>query len=313
VTRSIVFRWYDRQQADEIYSTWTGAQGLQRIEEARGKEGEASGEQPPLGTPGVATTDSLERLLREWQAQGLAAQQISAVPAGRPSDRLLRYELICDACTKAEWRAKEAFLIRHLGGVRKYVPGAGVSPEEAGQLQAEMEARYADSRAGQFDWQTWPFLREGLERLGWERWDAAFRGSYEADKATRRAGVERSLRENYQALEELGRLLQEGERQGWALAVYEGNDERLPFPPPASLEESVRQTEAEVDAARHEAERMMQQRRRFQRVVVPGILLLVFLFLGLFFTQSFLGAVIVAAVICGLVGGVVVLILRRSS
>lgn len=325
---NIVFRWYDRQQADEIYCAWTGAQLLQRLEAQRKAGGQPdgpsdgpsggqvdgpSGGQPPLGTPGVATTESLERLLRDWQARGLGEQQISAVPVERPSDRLLHYELICDACTRAEWRAKEAFFIRHLGGLRKETPGESVSAEEAVQLQAEMEASYASSRQGHFSWQAWPLLREVLERLEWQRWQAAFRGSYERDKSIRRAGVERSLRENYQALAELKRLLQEGDEQGWALAVYEANDERLPFPPPAILDEAVRQTEAAVDAARQEAERTLARRQRVQRVVVPILLLLVFFFLGVFFTQSFLGAVIATAVICGIVGGVVWLIVRRSS
>ncbi len=322
---NIVFRWYDRQQADAIYCTWTGAQLLQRLEATQGKAGGPSngsaggpldgpsGGQPPLGTPGIATTDSLERLLREWQARGLAEQQISAVPVERPSDRLLHYELICDACTRAEWRAKEAFFIRHLGGLLKELPGESVSAEEAVQLQTEMEASYVSSRQGHFSWQAWPLLRQGLERLEWERWQAAFRGSYEREKTIRRAGVERSLREHYQAFEELRRRLQEGDEQGWALAVYEANDERLPFPPPAILDEAVRQTEAAVDAARHEAERILRRRQRVQRVVVPLLLLLVFFFLGVFFTQSFLGAVIITAVICGIVGSVVWLIVRRSS
>jgi hypothetical protein len=308
VPGNIVFRWYDREQADEIYCTWTGAQLLERLQAAQRKEGG----QPPLGTPGVATTDSLEGLLREWQTRGLAEQRISEVPAERPSDRLLRYELICDACTRAEWRAKEAFFIRHLGGLRKDRPGESISTEEAVQLQAGMEANYASSREGRFSWQQWPLLCEGLEQLEWERWEAAFRGSYARDKTIRRAGVERSLRENYQAFEELQRLLQEGARQGWALAVYEANDERLPFPPPALLDEAVRETEAAVDAARHEAERALARRQRMQRVVVPILLVVVFFFLGFFFTQSFPGAVLVTALICGLVGGVVWLILRRS-
>jgi hypothetical protein len=307
VPGNIVFRWYDRQQADEIYGTWTGAHLLQRLDGQR-KEGG-----PPLGTPGVATTESLEGLLREWQARGLAEQQISNVPVERPSDRLLYYELICDACTRAEWRAKEAFFIRHLGGLRKATPGESVSAAEALELQTEMEAEYISSRQGRFAWQTWLLLREGLERLEWKRWEAAFRRSYEEDKTIRRAGVERSLRENYQAFEELGRLLREGDERGWALVVYEGNDERLPFPPPALLDEAVRQTEAAVDAARHEAERTLARRQRVQRVVVPILLLVVFLFLGVFFTQSFLGAVMVTAVICGIVGVVIWLILRRSG
>jgi hypothetical protein len=309
VPGNIVFRWYDRKQADEIYCTWTGEQLLQRLQAGQRKEDA----QPPLGTPGVATTDSLEGLLREWQTRGLAERRIRDIPAERPSDQLLRYELICDACTSAEWRAKEAFFIRHLGGLRKETPGESVGPEEALELQAGMEASYASSRAGHFSWQTWPLLREGLERLEWERWTAAFRQSYEKDKTIRRAGVERSLRENYAALEELRRLLQEGERQGWALAVYEANDERLPFPPPEVLNGAIRETEAAVDTARHEAEQALARRQRVQRIVVPILLVVVFLFLGFFFTQSFLGAVLVAAVICALVGGVVWLILRRSS
>ncbi len=306
---NIVFRWYDRKQADEIYGTWTGAHLLQRLEAGQRKDGG----QPPLGTPGVATTDSLEGLLREWQTCGWAEQPIREVPAERPSDHLLRYELICDACTRAEWRAKEAFFIRHLGGLRKETPGESVGPEEALELQAGMEASYTSSREGRFSWQAWPLLREGLERLEWQRWTAAFRQSYEKDKTIRRAGVERALQENYQALEELGQLLQQGERQGWALVVYEANDERLPFPPPAVLAGAVRETEAAVDAARHEAERALARRQRVQRVVVPLLLVAVFLLLGFFFTQSFLGAVLVAAVICALVGGVIWLILRRSS
>jgi hypothetical protein len=324
VTGSIVFRWYDRQMADEIYSAWSGAQLLRRLEaDTRTTEEAAEREQAvaaaapagasPLGKPGVATTASLERLLRAWQAEGVAGQPIRAMPVERPSDRLLHYELICDACTQAEWRAKEAFFIRHLGALRRDTPEQSISPGDALVLQADISAHYDDSRAGRFAWQTWPLLAEGLERLEWERFAGALRSSYQADKPTRRAGVERALLENYAALETLRQRLREGDAHGWALVVYEANDERLPFPPPALLEEAMRQTEDEVDAARQAAERSLARRRRFQRVVVPVILLVVFWLLGFFFTQSFVGASLVAVVICGIVGGVVWLIVRRST
>ena len=304
---SIVFRWYDRTLADEVYSTWTIAQLQGRLEADKRKEAG----QPALGKPGVATTDSLERLLVDWRAQGYAGTHISQILAERASDRLLRYELICDACSQAEWRAKEAFLIRHVTGLR-----AGADEEVGGAAYLspdELEAQYAASREGRFRWGDWPALTEALARLEWERWTAAFRASYAADKATRRSGVERALRDNYEAFEELRRRLSEGEQQGWALVVYDANDERLPFPAPPILEEAVRQTEEEVAEGRRAAEATLARRRRFWRIVVPIILLILFLLLSFLFTQSLIGGLIGTALIALIVGVVVYLIIRPQA
>jgi hypothetical protein len=306
VPGSIVFRWYDRARADDMVSTWTVEQLLARLEaENAGKI------EQPLGRPGVATSDSLRQLLEEWQRQGYTGERISQVPAERASDKLLRYELICDACTQAEWRAKEAFFLRHVNGLR-----GGMSESSSGLTlleSAELEQRYAASREGRFRWQEWPALNEALERLTWERWQETFRASYELDKPTRRAGVERVLRENYAAFEELQQRLAEGEQQGWALTIYDANDERLPFPPPPMLMDAVRQTEAEVAEARREAEATLARRRRFQRVVVPIVLIAVFLLLSFIFTQSILGGVVGTGLILLIIAIVIFLTIRQPG
>lgn len=304
---SIVFRWYDRAQADEIYSAWTAGQLLARLEADKAKDGM----QPPLGKPGVATTDSLERLLRDMQARGYGDTPIRQFPTERASDPLLHYELICDACTQAEWRAKEAFLIRHITGLRM---DAGQEFSSAAYLSpAELEEQYAASREGHFRWQDWPALTQALGRLDWNRWQDTFRASYEADKATRKAGVERALRDNYAAAEELRQRLKEGEEHGWTLVVYNANDERLPFPPPPILLGAVRQTEAEVAEARRAAEATLARRRRFQRIVVPIVLLVLFLVLSFLFTQSILGGLIGTVLIVLIIGAVVYLIIRPQA
>jgi hypothetical protein len=307
VPGSIVFRWYGRAQADDIYNTWTVRQLRARLETEQ-----ASGEgQSPLGKPGVATTESLERLLADWQAQGYTDARICQIPAERASDRLLRYELICDACTQAEWRAKAAFFIRHVTGLRA---GAGEEMGSAIALSpAELEERYAASREGRFRWREWPALTEALDRLDWNHWVETFRASYAAHKDTRRAGVEGALRDNYRAFEELRGLLKEGEQQGWTLVIYDANDERLPFPAPPILMEAVRQTEAEVAEARREAEATLAQRRRFQRIVVPIVLLMIFSLLSFLFTQSLIGGVVGTVLIVLIISIVVYLIIRPQA
>lgn len=303
---SIVFRWYDRARADDIVSIWTVEQLLTRLEAQS-----ANKDDQPLGRPGIATTDSLEKLLADWQRQGYGGERISQVPAERASDRLLCYELICDACTQAEWRAKEAFFSRHINGLRGAI---GEATSALPLLQPdELEERYAASREGRFHWQEWPALDEALERLTWERWQETFRASYELDKPTRRAGVERALRENYAAFEELKQRLQEGEQQGWALTIYDANDERLPFPPPTLLMEAVRQTEAEVAEARRAAEATLARRRRLQRVIVPIVLIAVFLLLSFIFTQSIIGGLVGTGLILLIIVIVVLLIIRQPG
>jgi hypothetical protein len=306
VPGSIVFRWYNRAQADEIYSVWTVEQLQARLEaDAAGKSAER------LGKQGAGATESLERLLTDWRAEGRAEERISQIPAERASDKLLRYELICDACTQSEWQAKEAFFLRHVNGLR-----GGIGAEVTGLRllePAELEARYADSREGRFRWQDWPALNEALERLEWERWRETFRYSYELDKPTRKAGVERTLREHFTAFEDLRRLLKEGEQHGWALVIYDSNDERLPFPAPPILAEAVRQTEAEVAEARREAEATMARRRRFQRIVVPIVLIAVFLLLSFIFTQSIVGGLVGTGLIVLIIGVVLLLIIRQPG
>ena len=303
---SIVFRWYDRAQADQIYSDWTVEQVQARL------EADASDKSTRrLGKPDAATTDSLERLLIDWRVQGRERERISQIPAERASDKLLRYELICDACTQAEWQAKEAFFLRHVNGLRG---GIGEGVTDLTLLEpAELEARYAASREGRFRWQDWPALNEAMERLEWERWRESFRYSYELDKPTRKAGVERTLREHYTGFEELKRLLGEGEQHGWALAVYNSNDERLPFPAPPILTEAMRQTEAEVADARREAEATLARRRRFQRIVVPIVLIAVFLLLSFIFTQSLIGGLVGTGLIVLIIGAVIFLIIRQPG
>lgn len=312
---SITFRWYDRAQADAIYGAWTVGQLLARLEgdKARG------GAEAPLGKAGVAATESLERLLADMRARGYGDTLIRQLPTERASDALLHYELICDTCTQAEWRAKEAFLIRHFTGLRveagQEITGAG-APAAVGAAYlspAELEEQYAASREGRFRWQDWPALTEGLERLNWKRWQATFRASYEADKATRKAGVERALRDNYAAAEELRARLKEGEQHQWMLVVYNANDERLPFPPPPILMGAVRQTEAEVAEARQAAEATLARRRRFQRIVVPIVLFVLFLMLSFLFTQSILGGLIGTALIFLIIATVVYFIIRPQA
>jgi hypothetical protein len=306
VPGSIVFRWYDRTRADEIYSAWTVGQTLARLEADKANDGA----QPPLGKPGVATTDSLERLLADMRARGYGETPIRQLPTERASDALLHYELICDACTQAEWRAKEAFIIRHFSGLRA---DGGQEASRAYLAPAELEEQYKASREGRFRWREWSALTEALERLEWSRWEKTFRASYEADKATRKEGVERALRENYAAAEELRQRLQEGEQHGWALVVYNANDERLPFPPPPILMDAVRQTEEEVAQARRAAEATLARRQRFQRIVVPIILVVVFLLLSFFFTQSLLGGLIGTVLIILIIAAVVYLIIRPQA
>jgi hypothetical protein len=307
-----VFRWYDRAQADEIYSEWTMGQALARLEADKANaSAPAANAGVPLGKPGAATTESLERMLRDMQARGLGETPIRQLPQEQVSDPLLRYELICDACTQAEWRAKEAFLIRHLNGLRM---DRGEEFGSAGALaENDLEAQYKASREGRFRWRDWSALVEGLDRLDWNRWTKTFRASYETDKVTRKAGVERALRDNYGALEELARSLQEGEERHWTLVVYNANDERLPFPPPPLLMEAVRQTEAEVEQARQAAEATLARRRRFQRVVVPIVLIVVFLLLSFLFTQSILGGLIGTALILLIIATVVYFIVRPQA
>jgi hypothetical protein len=304
VPGSIVFRWYDRKQADEIYGSWTVKQTLARLEADKAKTGAA------LGKPGVATTDSLERLLADMRARGYGETPMRQLPTERASDALLRYELICDACTQAEWRAKEAFLIRHFSGLRadegREINRAYLAPEE-------LEEQYKASREGRFRWREWSALTEALELLEWNRWSKTFRASYEADKGTRKEGVERALRDNYAAAEELRQDLREGEQQGWTLVVYNANDERLPFPPPALLMDAVRQTEEEVAQARLAAEATLARRRRFQRIVVPIVLIAVFLLLSFLFTQTLLGGLIGTALIILIIVAVVYLIIRPQA
>ncbi len=303
---SIVFRWYARAQADEIYSTWTVEQLQMRLmADHAGKSAQ------PLGQPGAATTDSLERLLADWQAQGYGQERISQIPAEQASDKLLRYELICDACTQAEWRAKEAFFLRHVNGLRGDIGEYSTNLPVLGP--EELEEHYAASRQGRFRWQDWPALTEAMERLNWERWHDTFRASYELDKPTRRAGVEQKLREHYEAFEELRHLLEEGERQQWALVIYDANDERLPFPVPPVLDEALRQTEAEVAAARREAEAILARKRRLWRIVVPIILLLVFGLLSFLFTQSLIGGAIGTTLIFLMIAIIVYLIIRKPA
>ena len=304
---SIVFRWYDRTQADEIYSTWTVGRALARLEADQTNAGAGT----PLGAPGVATTDSLEGLLTDMRGRGFGETPIRQLPTEQASDELLRYELICDACTQAEWRAKEAFLMRHLSGLRME-PGEEISGADA-LSQDDLELQYKASREGRFHWRDWTALTEGLERLDWSRWDKTFRASYEADKVTRRAGVEQGLRKNYEAIEELRQRLQEGEQHDWTLVVYNANDERLPFPTPAFLMAAVRQTEAEVEEARRAAEATMARRRRFQRIVVPIVLVGLFLMLSFLFTQSIVGGLIGTALIIVIIAAVVFFILRPQA
>lgn len=319
VSGSIVFRWYDRGQADAIYDAWTVGQLLARLEagarEAQARVAEAdkarTSAEAPLGKPGAAATESLERLLTDMRARGYGDTLIRQLPTERASDALLHYELICDACTQAEWRAKEAFLIRHCTGLRVE---AGQEVTSAAYLAPdELEAQYAASREGRFRWQDWPALTEGLGRLDWKRWQETFRASYDADKATRKAGVERALRDNYAAAEELRTRLKEGEQHHWTLVVYNANDERLPFPPPPILMGAVRQTEAEVAEARQIAEATLARRRRFQRIVVPIVLFVLFLMLSFLFTQSILGGLIGTALIFLIIATVVYLIIRPQA
>ncbi len=301
-----MFRWYDRAQADDIYSAWTVDQTLERLEADK-----AAGAGEPLGKPGAATTESLERLLRDTRARGLGDTPIRQLPQEQVSDPLLRYELICDACTQAEWRAKEAFFIRHISGLRA---DTGEEVLSTAYLSSEdLETQYKASREGRFRWRDWPALVEAMDRLDWNRWSKTFRASYEADKVTRKAGVERALRENYAALEELCQRLQEGEQRGWALVVYNANDERLPFPPPALLMEAVRQTEEEVAEARRAAEATMARRRRFQRIVVPIVLVALFLVLSFLFTQSIVGGLVGTVLILLIIAAVVYFILRPQA
>lgn len=305
---SIVFRWYDRTQADNIYSGWTVGQTLARLEADKAQTG------TPLGKPGAAATESLERLLSDMRARGYEETPIRQLPAERASDALLRYELICDACTQAEWRAKEAFLMRHLNGLRVDAdPEISAAAGASALSPRELEEQYKASREGRFRWRDWPALTEGLERLDWNRWHKTFRASYEADKATRKTGAERALRENYAAVEELRQHLQEGDQQGWMLVVYNANDERLPFPAPALLAEAVRQTEAEVEAARQAAEATLARRRRFQRIVVPIVLIALFLMLSFLLTQSLVGGIIGTILIIAIIAAVVYLIIRPQA
>jgi hypothetical protein len=310
VPGSIVFRWYDRTQADNIYDSWTVGQTLARLKADRDNASAAADAGIPLGTPGVATTDSLERLLTDMRARGSGDTLIRQLPTEQASDELLCYELICDACTKAEWRAKEAFLMRHLSGLR-VEPGEEIG---AGTLTPEeLEGQYKASREGRFRWREWTTLTEALDRLEWSRWDKTFRASYDTDKATRRAGVEQSLRQNYEATEELRKHLKEGEEHGWTLVVYNANDERLPFPPPALLMRGVRQTEEAVAEARRAAEATMARRRRFQRVVVPIVLIALFLMLSFLFTQSIAGGLIGTVLIIVIIAAVIYLIIRPQA
>jgi hypothetical protein len=304
VPGSIVFRWYDRGQADAIYGAWTVGQLLARLEADKG------GAEAPLGRPGAAATESLERLLTDMRARGYGDTLIRQLPTERASDALLHYELICDACTQAEWRAKEAFLIRHFTGLRME---AGQESSAAYLAPAELEEQYAASREGRFRWQDWPALTAGLERLDWKRWQDTFHASYEADKATRKAGVERALRDNFAAAEELRARLKEGEQHHWTLVVYNANDERLPFPPPPILMGAVRQTEAEVAEARQAAEAMLARRRRFQRIVVPIVLFVLFLMLSFLFTQSIVGGLIGTVLIFLIIATVVYFIIRPQA
>jgi len=306
VPGSIVFRWYDRARADEILNTWTVDELQRRLEAGKGRQGDQ-----PVGKSGIATTDSLEKLLTDWQRQGYGAERISQAPAERASDRLLRYELICDACTQAEWRAKEAFFLRHMNGLRA---GSGAASEPPPSLEAaELEERYAASREGRLRWQDWPALSQALERLNWDSWRETFRASYEMDKPTRQIGVERALGENYAAFEELKVRLSEGEEHGWALAIYNANDERLPFPAPPILMEAMRQTEREVAQAQHEAEATLARRRRFQRIVVPILLIVVFLLLSFIFTQSIIGGLIGTGLIVLIIGTVILFLIRQPG
>jgi len=311
VPGSIVFRWYDRAQADEIYSAWTVGQALARLEADKANAGaQAAGAGVPLGKPGVAATESLERLLADMQKRGLGDTPIRQLPQEQVSDPLLRYELICDACTQAEWRAKEAFFIRHITGLRtdadQEMSAVYLSPDD-------LETQYKASREGRFRWRDWSALVEALKRLDWNRWSKTFRASYEADKVTRKAGVERALRDNYGALEDLWLSLKEGEQHGWTLVVYNANDERLPFPPPPLLMEAMRQTEEEVAAARRAAEATLARRRRFQRVVVPIVLIVLFLILSFLFTQSILGGLVGTALIILIIAIVVYFIIRPQA
>jgi hypothetical protein len=310
VPGSIVFRWYDRAQADDIAGAWTVKQLLARLEADKASEGAL-----PLGRSGVAPTESLERLLADMRARGYGETPIRQLPQERASDPLLHYELICDACTQAEWRAKEAFLIRHFIGLRLDAgqEGSSAATGAAYLSPADLEDQYAASRDGRFRWRDWPALTEALERLDWTRWSETFRASYEADKATRKAGVERALRDNYAAVEELRQRLKEGEQHNWTLVVYNANDERLPFPPPPFLMAAVRQTEAEVAEARRAAEATLARRRRFQRIVVPIVLLAVFLLLSFLFTQSILGGLIGTALIVLIIATVVYFIIRPQA
>ncbi len=302
---SIVFRWYDRALADEIYSTWTVGQALARLEADKIDPDTA------LGKPDAAATESLERLLHDRRARGDEQTLISQLPTERASDALLRYELICDACTQAEWRANEAFLIRHLSELRRD-EGRGMSNIPA-LSSADLEEQYKASREGRFRWHEWSALNEAMARLDWNRWEKLFRASYEADKTTRKGGVERALRDNYAAAEELRQRLQEGDEHGWTLVAYNANDERLPFPAPPFLVEAMRQTEAEVDEARRAAEATLARRRRFQRIVVPIILIALFLMLSFLFTQSLIGGVIGTALIIVIIAAVVYLIIRPQA
>src|SRR5262249_37798832 len=113
--------------------------------------------------------------------------------------------------------------------------------------------------------------------------------------------------------EELRQRLQEGDQHGWTLVVYNANDERLPFPAPGLLADAVRQTEAQVDAARQAAEATLARRRRFQRIVVPIGLITMFLILSFLFTQTLVGGVIGTVLILAIIGAVVYLILRPQA
>jgi hypothetical protein len=306
VPGSIVFRWYDRAQADEIYSTWTVRQTLARL------EADKANPETALGKPDAAATESLERLLTDMRARGFEETPISQLPTERASDALLRYELMCDACTQAEWRANEAFLLRHLSELRVQAE-RGMSSMTA-LAPAELEEQYKASREGRFRWHEWAALHEAMGRLDWNRWDKMFRASYEADKTTRKGGVERALRDNYAAAEELRQRLQEGDEHGWALVVYNANDERLPFPAPPFLMAAMRQTEAEVDEARQAAEATMVRRRRLLRMMVVLIVLLaLFLIVSLLFKQSLVGGIIGTALIIVIIAAAVYLNIRPQA
>jgi hypothetical protein len=253
---SIVLLWYPRELADAVYAHWTVGRLRARLAEG------------PLGTPDVCYDEGLTRLLDDWIARGQKEAVYARLPWATPEEALLGYELVVDATLQRAWRAEWGFFLHYARAL--------IGDEGAALNRAALAAACAASRAGTFDWHSWPplaaLVAADAPALDWERWQQVVRPLLPARRGWRRMRPEQVLRQDYERFLALREYLLAGDAEGLQLAAADSEEHLCPYPVPMRLRTDLARVADRYRAVMDANAARRARQRRVLRVVAPVII-----------------------------------------